>query len=196
MPLFKSVKAAVMPHMAAKRYGLQVRRTNMICCPFHNDRRPSMKLNEDYFYCFGCGAHGDLIELTAKLLGIPAEEAARKLAVDFGVAGEKPSVLEKLNCRRKQQENERFCIRVLRDYLQILQDWKLRYSPQLPEDEPNLRYVEDCHMLECIEYMLEILTSGTPDERAEVVADMQTDNKLDLLWVRVQKIKEETHRQD
>lgn len=183
MILFESVKAAVTPHMAAKRYGLQVRRTNMICCPFHNDRRPSMKLNEDYFYCFGCGAHGDVIELTAKLFDIPAGEAARKLAEDFGVAGEKPSVLEKLNCRRKQQENERFCIRVLRDYLQILQDWKLRYLPQLPEDEPNLRYVEACHMLECIEYMLEILTSGTPRERAEVVADMQTDSKLELLWV-------------
>lgn len=189
MTLFKSVKAAVTPHMAAKRYGLQVRRTNMICCPFHNDRRPSMKLNEDYFYCFGCGAQGDVIELTAKFLDIPAGKGARKLAADFGVAGEKPSVLEKLNCRKTQLENERFCIRVLRDYLQILQDWKLRYSPQLPEDEPNLRYVEACHMLE-------ILTSGTPDERAEVVADMQTDNKLELLWVRVQKIKEETHRQD
>lgn len=58
MTLFKSVNDAVTPCMAAERYGLQVGRTDIICCPFHNDRTPSMELNQDYFYCFGCGAHG------------------------------------------------------------------------------------------------------------------------------------------
>ena len=53
MNLFDTVKAAVTPRMAAERYGLPVRQGNMICCPFHDDRTPSMKLNEDYFYCFG-----------------------------------------------------------------------------------------------------------------------------------------------
>lgn len=52
---------------AAEHYGLKIGRSDMVCCPFHNDRTPSMKLNEDYFYCFGCGAHGDVIDLTAQL---------------------------------------------------------------------------------------------------------------------------------
>ena len=42
---------------AAEYYGLEVNRDNMVCCPFHADRTPSMKLNEDYFYCFGCGGN-------------------------------------------------------------------------------------------------------------------------------------------
>lgn len=67
---------------AAEHYGLEARR-DMVCCPFHNDRTPSMKLNEDYFYCFGCGAHGDVIDLAARLFNLSSYDAAKKLAADF-----------------------------------------------------------------------------------------------------------------
>ena len=63
MNLFENVKAVVTVRQAAEHYGLKVGRGNMACCPFHNDHTPSMKLNEDYFYCFGCGATGDVIDL-------------------------------------------------------------------------------------------------------------------------------------
>ena len=62
----------------------------MVCCPFHADRTPSMKLNEDYFYCFGCGAHGDVIDLVAKLFNLTSLQAAKKLAYDFGIDPDKP----------------------------------------------------------------------------------------------------------
>ena len=96
MNLFETVKAAVTPRMAAERYGLPIQQGSMVCCPFHADRTPSMKLNEDYFYCFGCGAHGDVIALTAQLFNLPPVEAAKKLAADFGITGQKPSILAKL----------------------------------------------------------------------------------------------------
>ena len=83
MNLFEAVKAAVTPRMAAERYGLPVRQENMVCCPFHADRTPSMKLNEDYFYCFGCGASGDVIDLAARLFGLSGYDAAKKLAAAF-----------------------------------------------------------------------------------------------------------------
>lgn len=83
MTIFESVKSAVTPRMAAERYGLQVNRSGMTRCPFHNDRTPSMKLNEDYFYCFGCTSRGDAIDLTAKLFSLSAQDAAKKLASDF-----------------------------------------------------------------------------------------------------------------
>ena len=51
---------------AAGHCGLKIGRGGMVCCPFHADRTPSMKLNEDYFYCFGCGVHGDVIDLAEK----------------------------------------------------------------------------------------------------------------------------------
>ena len=145
MTIFEAVKSTVTPKMAAEHFGLSVSRNGMVCCPFHDDRHPSMKLNEDYFYCFGCGAKGDAIEFTSKLFGITAMEAAQKLRADFGVQGDKPSILTKLNLYRTQADNERLCFRVLREYLQILQDWKVRFSPQTPEDDPDDRFVEACH---------------------------------------------------
>lgn len=193
MNLFDTVKAAVTPRMAAERYGLPVRQRNMICCPFHDDRTPSMKLNEDYFYCFGCGVSGDVIDLAARLFGLSGYDAAKKLAADFGIAEQKPSVLAKLKRGKLQAEAERRCFRVLGDYLQILQDWKAHCAPQTPEDTIDPRYAEACHMLERIENMLDILTLGTPKERAEVVADLQKDNRLALMEARNRQIREGEH---
>lgn len=44
MNLYETVKGRVTPQMAAERYDLPVNRSGMACCPFHNDRTPSMKL--------------------------------------------------------------------------------------------------------------------------------------------------------
>ena len=70
MNLFETVKSAVTVKQAAEYYGCKGNRGDMICCPFHDDRHPSMKLNRDYFYCFGCGATGDVIDFVARLFGL------------------------------------------------------------------------------------------------------------------------------
>ena len=49
MNIFETVKAAVTVRQAAEHYGLKINRYGMICCPIHDDRHPSLKLNEDYF---------------------------------------------------------------------------------------------------------------------------------------------------
>ena len=90
MNLFETVKSAVTVKQAAEHYGCKVNRGDMICCPFHDDRHPSMKLNRDYFYCFGCGATGDVIDFVARLFGLSSYEAAKKLAYDFGLDPDKP----------------------------------------------------------------------------------------------------------
>ena len=83
--VFEVVKQSVTVREAAEMYGIAVGRGGMACCPFHDDRHPSMKLNEDYFYCFGCGATGDVIDFTARLYDLSPKEAAEKLALDFGL---------------------------------------------------------------------------------------------------------------
>ena len=45
MNLFETVKSAVTVKQAAEHYGCKVNRGDMICCPFHDDLHPSMKLN-------------------------------------------------------------------------------------------------------------------------------------------------------
>ena len=193
MGLFTQIKMAVSVKEAAEYYGLGVNRGNMVCCPFHNDRTPSMKLNEDYFYCFGCGASGDVIDLAVRLFSLSSYDAAKKLAADFGIAGQKPSILAKLQRGKSQAEAKRRSFRVLGDYLQILREWKAHCAPQSPEDIIDPRYVEACHMLERIENMLDILTYGTPKERAEVVADLQKDERLMRMEARNRQIREDEY---
>lgn len=68
----------------APRYGLKVNAAGMALCPFHGERSPSLKLSRG-FYCFGCGAQGDVITFVSRLFGISIRDAARKLSVDFEI---------------------------------------------------------------------------------------------------------------
>ena len=125
MNLFETVKSAVTVKQAAEHYGCKVNRGDMICCPFHDDRHPSMKLNRDYFYCFGCGATGDVIDFVARLFGLSSYEAAKKLAYDFGIDPDKPPAAMALNkphtLARAFRDDEMYCQRVLCDYLHLLE---------------------------------------------------------------------------
>ena len=139
MDLFTQIKMAVSVKEAAEYYGLEVNRGNMVCCPFHADRTPSMKLNEDYFYCFGCGAHGDVIDLVAKLFNLSSYDAAKKLAYDFGIDPDKPPAAAALRkpkypLAKAFQREGLHCQRVLCDYLHLLERWKVQCAPKTPEE--------------------------------------------------------------
>lgn len=91
MNVFEAVKQSVTTRQAASFYGIRVGRNGMVCCPFHNDRTPSMKV-DSRFYCFGCGASGDVIDFAALLHGLGKREAAVRLAENFGVSYENPAM--------------------------------------------------------------------------------------------------------
>ena len=103
----------------------------------------------------------------------------------------KPSVLAKLRAYQTQGENEKLCFRTLREYLQVLTNWKKRYTPQSPDEEADLRYTEACRMLECTQYMVEQLTTSPQKERTALVEGMMKDNKITLLQGHLQNIKKE-----
>ena len=173
MNLFETVKSAVTVKQAAEYYGYKVNRSDMICCPFHDDRHPSMKLNKDYFYCFGCGATGDVIDFVARLFGLSSYEAAKKLAYDFGIDPDKPPAAVALKkpypLARVFRNDEMYCQRVLCDYLHLLERWKIEYAPQSPEDNLDDRFVEAGQMLEYVEYLLDVLMFAELEQRVKTV---------------------------
>ena len=185
MNLFETIKAAVPVRQAAEHYGLKVSRYGMACCPFHNDRHPSLKLNEDYFFCFGCGAKGDVIDFVARFFDLSSYEAAQKLASDFGLDPKPPTAAAlpkpKHPCIRQFREDEMMCFRVLTDYLHLLEDWKVRYAPKTPDDALDDRFVEACQMLDYIEYLADILTVGDLEERVSVVDELMKEGKIAFL---------------
>ena len=185
MTIYETIKAAISVKQAAEYYGLKVNRNGMACCPFHNDRHPSLKLNEEYFYCFGCGVKGDVIDFVAKLFDLSSYEAVQKLATDFGL-DPKPPVAAALSKPKRPyirqfREDEMRCFRVLTDYLHLLEDWKVRYAPKTPDDVLDDRFVEACQMLDYIEYLADILTVGGLEERVTVVDELMMEGKIAFL---------------
>ena len=196
MNLFETVKAAVTLRQAAEHYGLKVSRNNMVCCPFHDDRTPSMKLNEDYFYCFGCGATGDVIDFVSRLFGLSIWEAAKKLAYDFGIDPDKPPAAAALQkpkypLAKAFQKEELQCQRVLCDYLHLLERWKAQYAPKTPEDIIDDRFVEACQMLDYVEYLTDILTFADLDTRIKAVDVLRKDGMIDRLEERLKRLDKE-----
>ena len=186
MTIYETIKAAVPIKQAAEHYGLKANRSGMACCPFHHDRHPSLKLNEDYFFCFGCGAKGDVIDLVARLFDLSGYEAAQRLVSDFGISTE-PGQAAAASCKPKHlhirqfREDEMMCFRVLTDYLHLLEDWKVRYAPKTPDDALDDRFVEACQMLDYIEYLADILTVGGLEERVAVVDELMKEGKIAFL---------------
>lgn len=201
MTIYETIKAAVTVKQAAEYYGLKVGRNRMACCPFHNDRHPSLKLNEDYFFCFGCGAKGDVIDFVGKLFDLSNYEAAKRLAADFGISTEPGQAVAaphktKRPHIRQFREDEMHCFRMLADYLHLLGDWKVRYAPKTPEDKLDDRFVEACQMLDHIEYLADILTIGGLEERVALVDGLMKEGKIAFLQDYVaRKKKEELHHE-
>lgn len=175
MNIFETVKQSVTTRQAAERYGIRVERNGMCRCPFHDDSTPSMKLDRRY-YCFGCGATGDVIDFVSQLRGIGSKEAAILLAQDFAIpyedsAGKTNRPRQQNTDEQNYQHMERYCSRVLLDYYQLLCRWKEDYAPQTPENGYHPRFVEALQKLSLVEYLLDELLCGDIQARASVVIE-------------------------
>jgi DNA primase len=56
-------------------------------CPFHEDTKPSFSVSpaKQLFYCFGCGAGGNVFSFLMQIEGLTFAEALRKLASEAGI---------------------------------------------------------------------------------------------------------------
>lgn len=173
MSIYARIKQNVTTRQTAERYGLSVNQSGMTCCLFHKDRQPSMKLNEDYFFCFGCHATGDVIDFTARLFGISLKDSAKKLAEDFGINSRPPTQSDIHTLHAEPPRNrERLCICVLREYLRHLRIWQLRYRPEEPGDKFHPRFAEAMKALPSVNHLLDCLLGNDlllAKETAEVL---------------------------
>lgn len=69
------------------------------CCPFHREKSPSFYVNDDkqFYHCFGCGAHGDVVGFVMQNDNISFIDAVGSLAAQAGlkVPDQSPQEIEK-----------------------------------------------------------------------------------------------------
>ena len=173
--VFEAVKQSVSTREAAAFYGIEVKRNGMACCPFHDDKNPSMKVDQR-FHCFGCGADGDVIDFTAKLFDLSPKEAAEKLAQDFGLIYDSQAPPRRRYVRQKTEaqkfrEDRQRCYRVLSDYYYLLKKWEADNSPRTPEEEPHPRFVEAIQKKTYVEYLLDLFLYESEEEQKAWIAE-------------------------
>ena len=173
--VFEAVKQSVSTREAAAFYGIEVKRNGMACCPFHDDKNPSMKVDQR-FHCFGCGADGDVIDFTAKLFDLSPKEAAEKLAQDFGLIYDSQAPPRRKYVRQKTEaqkfrEDRQRCYRVLSDYYYLLKKWESDNSPRTPEEEPHPRFVEAIQKKTYVEYLLDLFLYESEEEQKAWIAE-------------------------
>ena len=173
--VFEAVKQSVSTREAAAFYGIEVKRNGMACCPFHDDKNPSMKVDQR-FHCFGCGEDGDVIDFTAKLFDLSPKEAAEKLAQDFGLIYDSQAPPRRRYVRQKTEaqkfrEDRQRCYRVLSDYYYLLKKWEADNSPRTPEEEPHPRFVEAIQKKTYVEYLLDLFLYESEEEQKAWIAE-------------------------
>ena len=176
MNLYEQIKNQLTPKHVTERYGPPIHRGDMICCPFHDDKTPSMKLYDDHFYCFGCQKSGDVIDLAAQLLRLTNYEVAKLLSADFGITDEVPTQPVRTTPyehSRQFHEDEQECYLALLDYFKLLKLWEQKYQPTSQIATPDPRFIEACQMKSYVEYLCDIFITGSTKERVTAIRELK-----------------------
>lgn len=110
---YEEVKGLVGMKKAAEFYGYPVSRNGCCICPFHQDRRPSMRIypHDRGYYCFSCGSGGDVITFVSRLYDLNNEQAAVKLIEDFSL----PIQTEGLTYRERREREKKIRLQKKQD---------------------------------------------------------------------------------
>ena len=185
MNIFSEVKEHLTARQAAEYYGLRVKRNGLACCPFHDDKHPSMKIDKNY-HCFACGVGGDVVDYVSRMFGLSQYDAALKLIEDFSLPVDAKgnvelSVREKEHIRREKAERERvtriqerfekWCsqtIDMLRNCILEIDDVNRFLIGKPPDIIFSEDYAQMLYAEPIINYWLDILCMGDVSERQEL----------------------------
>ena len=165
MNIFEKIRDSVTMTQVAELYGIDTRR-GMINCIFHDDKTPSMKLYEDHYYCFGCGAYGDAASFAAQVTGLSQYEAAKQLCSAFGIVHNSSEPFIKPMIQREQETK---AFRILSDYCKMLRELHERYKPTRPDSGPHPMFIESLNNQREYENYCNIFISGTKEERKNFI---------------------------
>lgn len=171
----REIRARLGLRRALERYGVSFNAHGFALCPFHGEKTPSFRVREDdtAYHCFGCGAHGDVIDFVQRTQGLSFQEAVRQINGDFGL--ELP-VGRRLSLRQQRAAEERRDARLAaasqkRDAIRAYEarrdalwdEWarldhdRRAYAPKSPEEPLDGRYVYALHRIDRVEYRIDAL---------------------------------------
>ena len=169
----KMIKDRLTMRDILERYGYKIDRKGFICCPFHHEKSPSMKIyaGDRGYNCFGCGENGDSISFVQKLFELSFQDTLRKIDTDFGlnIYGEhsfdelRRSHFEQRALQAKRDREKREKQKVEADYWRAYDEWKRlddnrsRYAPRSVDERLHPLFVESLQKLDYQKYVLDCM---------------------------------------
>ena len=172
-----------------RHYGIETNRSGFCRCTFHQERSASFKAypGSRGFYCFGCGAHGSVIDFVMQYFGLNFQDAISKINTDFSLGlpiGERISLRQRRELERQQRERQeernreqRELERLEGEYWAAFDLWqkydknKREYAPKSLSDDFHPLYVEAAKNIDCAAYLLD-----TAEMRLRDYADKRHNN--------------------
>lgn len=183
----------------ARFYGLQINRSGMALCPFHEEKTPSLKIYDDHYYCFGCGVSGDCTGFVARLFDIPQKEAAKKISYDFGLRlFDDREIAVPINERLRAENDYHRWVRnaslTVSEYLTKLTMWRKQYSPNNQGESLHPLFVESITRTDHMEYLSDVLTYGSEKEKRQLYESCHEDimkirERLDIIAAKERPVK-------
>ena len=173
----EEIKSRLTARDAFIRYGFEPNRAGFVCCPFHGEKTPSLKVYNDQrgWCCFGCHKGGDVINFVKDFFNLTFNEAIDKINDDFSLGlpiGEARSERQRLADARndflrkreiKQREAERQ--RLDDEYWAAFDRWKRldenkrKYAPKSPTDELHPLFIEALQNIDRAAYEIDVIES-------------------------------------
>ena len=160
-----------MPEMML-HYGFELDRAGFCKCPLHSEKSGSFKAypGDRGFSCFGCGAHGSVIDFVMLYFGLSFKDALVKINEDFSLGlpiGEKLDRRTQLEMnksafdrKRKIEAEKKRREQIENDYWTAFDEWKRlddnkrNYAPKTPTEPLHPLFVEAIKNISGAEYNL------------------------------------------
>lgn len=189
MDYANEIKSRVsMPEMMW-RYGFELDRSGFCKCPLHSEKSGSFKAypGSRGFYCFGCGAHGSVIDFVMQYFGLNFQDAISKINTDFSLElpiGERISLRQRRELERQQRERQEERNREQREWERLEGEYwaafdlwqkydtnKREYAPKSLSEDFRPLYVEAAKNIDYAAYLLD-----TAEMRLRDYADKRHNN--------------------
>lgn len=150
-------------------YGVELDRHGFARCPFHSEKTASMRVYaDDSFYCFGCGAHGDVITFVMKMDNISFPEACKKLDGDLSYSEQRKLMHKK----REREEKLAEAKKIEFDFLSALDRFRINENvisataPKGIDDTPCDAFLNALSRRSRYEYELDLAETAYLGARA------------------------------
>ena len=174
MDYAENIKSMVsMPEMM-DHYGFSLNRSGFCKCPFHSERSASFKAYPGTrgYYCFGCGAHGSVIDFVMQYFGLTFTDAISKINTDFSLGlpiGERISLRQRREMEHRQRERQEERNREQSELEQLEGEYwaafdvwkkydtnKREYAPKSPSEDFHHLFVEAVKNIDRADYELSV----------------------------------------